>query len=288
MRFEFILIWNHGIKYYDKIIKEINNYDNLKILKIIYKKIENIEQFIDMLYKLDNKSKHHISAKTQYLKNIDKNFILIFIKNMKNINDNEISKDIYNLKWKIRNDYNPIFKDLNYHPHPGAPLKKGITHNHIIHSNDNNEESLYLAKKIGFFYQLKNSDNYKYNLPIHLPIININNKKKINIENLTIGIWNKPSRVLIKKSPHYNFVELISNNKNTNNSEYDIYINNILNSYADIDYSHKPERFKKLINEFDINKYGHIVCSGNNIVDGAHRISILLYKNIKEISAVII
>ena len=287
MRFEFILIWNHGIQYYDKIIHKINSFKNLKIIKTIYQKINNIDNFINILYKLDNKSIQHIKTKTQYLKGLDKNFVLIFIKNTQNIDPNNICEDIYKLKWQLRNEFNPKFKDSNYHPHPSSPLKKGITHNHIIHANDNNRESLYLANQLGFLNQLENSENYKFNIPIHIPIININNVKKVNIEKLIINLWEQKS-IFIKDSPHYNFVELVCNNRNTTNSKYDIYINNILDNFVNIDYSHKQDRFKKLIYEFDINKCGYLICSGNVIKDGSHRASIALYKKINELNVIMI
>ena len=83
----------------------------------------------------------------------------------------------------------------------------------------------------------------------------------------------------VKDSPHYKYV-------NGNKDEYINYMK-LAGIYAGYGLEHGFDIFDNLIKNFDINKKGTIKCISKNgryiIIDGVHRVSILLNKEYTEI-----
>jgi hypothetical protein len=132
----YFLIWPNGMDKKQQILNLIPN-------KIFVKdfEINNLEKFIFKLYV--NENHEHLKYKIDYLKNYKKSKICVCIVEHKSFDVIKIgkkkksktkkSKYIEELKIKIRNLYNPKFDDNNKRI---APLEKGVSHNHIIHSSD--------------------------------------------------------------------------------------------------------------------------------------------------------
>lgn len=284
-----ILIWGHGIEYMDNIINDLQNSIDCQILNIKKNNIDNIDDFINNCYKLEMTDKqNHIIAKTNYLKKVNPIVIHVLIKNYgvkyKNYGSKEFKvitdENLVNWKWKIREKFNP--KQENF---IRKPLSKGISHNHVIHVTDTNEECNELSKYC--LNKLPNTFENNFRtvyIPWHLPII----KNKITIDEKNIndikvkvidaGIIN------IIDSPVYQYI-------NGNKKPYIKYWNN--NKGTKIQDNHSPQNFDKLINNFKPNEYNYndknlIIVSSNLIVlDGHHRISILKHAGINNIKVAI-
>ena len=145
----------------------------------------------------------HIISKTQYLKSVKNQYFHILIKN-NGSNIQQYGEDIYktyadknivNLKWKLREKYNP--KLINVNLQPSKNLSPGISHNHIIHITDTNKECIevcnYLLNKKPKEYLNKKINNIY--IPWHLD--SINQIKKINV-NMMVRIRLQMIQIIIK------------------------------------------------------------------------------------------
>ena len=139
-RFDFYLIWNHGLNFLDDIRNIIKENKYLTIINEFEKDVENIPKFIDKLYALDHQNRLHIKGKTRYLLK-QKTIVHVFI--LKNISKTPL-ESINKTKWEIREKYNPRFDDPKKQPNP--VLAPGITHHHVIHGSDTQEETEHMMK----------------------------------------------------------------------------------------------------------------------------------------------
>tara|TARA_B100000035_G_C21036396_1_gene571188 strand:- start:1398 stop:2798 length:1401 start_codon:yes stop_codon:yes gene_type:complete len=286
-----IIVWGHGIEYILDIINTISNNINCTILNIKRGSINNYENFIENIYKLEMVNSNHIFSKTQYLKSVKNEYFHILIKNngsnIKQYGEGTFKvfadENIVNLKWKLREKYNPKLKDTNLQPSKNLPA--GISHNHIIHITDSNEECIEVCK----FVLNKNPQEFEnkivnnINIPWHLGIPKIMKKININIDKLYIRLSNDPNNYKIINSPHYKYV---CNDRNAYINYYNKYIGIYLQD------NHTPQQFDKLIENFNPNTYNleerRLILINNNfqVYDGVHRLSILKKNNIDNINVI--
>jgi hypothetical protein len=140
----FFIIWEHGLSNIDKVINIIQDTSNITINNI-YDLSMPQSSLLNFLLKLyNNENKQHIIGKNIHLikeKKQNYSMKIIFINN----NDGNYFIDrgtkknitIEYLKRKLRNKFNPKFKDKSKQIYP---LDIGVSHEHIIHSNDTPEE----------------------------------------------------------------------------------------------------------------------------------------------------
>lgn len=140
----FYIIYPEGLNHTEKILEVIrNNFELHKNVDIEINKNEINNFFLNDLYK--NELKQHILAKINYLLNNSLNApfkIKVLIVNDRNetfFNDRgtKKNKNIEMVKRELRNKFNPRFQDINKQI---LPLNKGVSHDHVIHSNDLPEE----------------------------------------------------------------------------------------------------------------------------------------------------
>ena len=186
--FNSIIVWGHGIKYIQDIIHNLMNDIDCHILNIKKFNIDNINNLISKIYKLEMVNSNHIKAKTQYLNSIEKEYIHILIKNygsnLKEYGSGNFKviadENLVNWKWKIRAKYNPKFSNIKKRK---KPLPVGISHNHVIHVTDSNNECEYLSNELlgnkPSFYEDRLFKNIF--IPWHIP-----NPKKIKIDFIDI------------------------------------------------------------------------------------------------------
>ena len=75
-RYDFFLIWGHGLKFSDEIIKMIEDTKEITIKKIFYYKPKSISKFVKQVYSYDYVPFSHLKGKTRYLKkNTSRSFI---------------------------------------------------------------------------------------------------------------------------------------------------------------------------------------------------------------------
>jgi hypothetical protein len=279
--YQSFIIWSNGYKHKHNIINIIRKEIDCRLIYIKKIYYNDIYDYIKLIYKKEINSgiQQHINSKTRYLQELNsKSFYIIIIKkydyNPIIKNNIELDKDIYDIKWIIREMYNPRHSDKNYHI--TSDLSNGISHHHVIHASDNEEESNSITKLI-----LNREINYfddklinKYYFPFHL---NINYKtkffiKSININDLYCNIVDY-GLVNIRDTPHYRYVI----------GDKNIYIDYWEKNMGEkLTQDHSPYNFDNLINNFDPKMYNYntnnlIIIDNNNIVqDGCHRLSILI------------
>jgi hypothetical protein len=294
MNLYYYIIWNHGIKYIQNILSLIRDTDNIKINKII-KINPDFKTFLFEVYKFDRHvSKEHIIKKNKFLlQNNSESFLILVENNKPNIKETNSGK-IYceiidNLKWKIREQFNPRYENKDFNPYPGAnQLSNGIKHEHVIHSCDKSIETFYILKilnlnKLSYYIGNPCKDpNYlvpsrlKPNFNFKIINIDINKLKCTLVDN---QIYN------LEQTPHFKYL-------NNDKTVYQKYI--LDNLGVSLKDDHLPEAYDKLINNFDYNKLINnkkslIICYDNFIIkDGLHRACILKHKNIKQIDVIVL
>jgi hypothetical protein len=151
MRKDLFIIWSHGYDKKKDIIQIIKGVRTLNISHIFDLKMDpKIANFLFNIYK--NENKVHILCKSKYLinfckKNNNYNICAIVLDNsdpqVQLYGDVFKSKIIEELKILIRNNFNPKLLDCNKRI---PPLNTGISHDHVIHSSDTEEEALNIIK----------------------------------------------------------------------------------------------------------------------------------------------
>jgi hypothetical protein len=225
--------------------------------------------------------------------NINNDLLVLNVKKFANTNTHILIKNnsytnyenIVNLKWHLRKKYNPKFNDNSLQP--SKKLPPGISHNHIIHITDSNEECIEVCK----FILDKNPKEFEnkiinnINIPWHLGVPKNMKKMNINIDKLYIRLANDSTNYKIIDSPHYKYV---CNNKIPYINYYSKYIGIYLQD------NHTPQQFDKLIESFNYDTYNFeetrliIINNKFQVCDGSHRISILKKHNINNINVIVI
>ena len=288
-----VVVWGHGIQYITDILNIIMTDIDCDILNITKHEFNNVEQIINKCYKLEMINSSHIMNKTKYLNSVKKEFIFILLKILTPKNkiygtgDFKIIADenMVNCKWKIREKYNPRNVNVNK-----PPLTKGITHEHVIHVTDNNEETTYLTHAFLNKYPKMYEDydlelnNVNIKIPWHIQKPKKAHVKNINIKTLYANIINKKN-CIIEDTPHYKYVT-------GDTKSYSDYYSKYLGKY--LQDNHTTMSFDKLIKNFNIEEYKNqqdrliIINKDNVVIDGLHRLSILKYdNNIENINVVV-
>jgi len=295
MKLYYFIVWNHGIQYIRQILNIIRDTSNMQINKII-KKQPNLNNFLEEVYKFDKHvSREHIFRKNKFLlENPSSEMYLILVENHNENIKQMPSGKIYcenfeNLKWFIRQHFNPRYKDKNFDPYPGAnKLTTGIKHQHIIHSCDVPEETEHILKVLDL-YDL----NYYIRNPCSDPTVHVPSRLKPNFDfsiqlvklnSLKCSLANGDI-INIECTPHYKYLH-------GNKEEYTKYIMDNLG--INIKDDHLPEAYDKLIQTFDYDKLyegkkSYIICYPNmRIKDGLHRACILKKNKVEEIVVMIL
>ncbi len=145
MKYSYILVWPHGIKYKDDILGMIS--DKYKVVYDKSFKIDQLEKFVLSLY--TKESKANIKNKNKFLLKNNKNgeiYLYIFDNHLNDIklyNDIHKSESEWDLKIQIRNAFNPKLPNVKKRI---LPLDKGVSHDHVIHSSDTSEDTEHICK----------------------------------------------------------------------------------------------------------------------------------------------
>ena len=294
---QYFIIWNHGFKYIEQILDIIRDHPQIKIQRIFRRKIDNLDKFINHIYKLDKASYSHIQEKSKYLKKIGNEIYIIFVRDINTEyrykNEHKYSYNITYLKWYIRLLFNPKTKNENINITEeliinGIKSAKNwpsfLTHNHIIHSSDIEEETQLVKKyfnlnKISFSLNGNNYFGVKKTI------------KEINISDIVCNIVDDDCKTIKKwisvvDTPHYKY--LLGNYK----TEYNKYILDNLGKIITCD--NMSGSYDKLIQNFNYGKVienepSYIICTyisklnKYQIVDGIHRCCILIKNKEKKI-----
>jgi hypothetical protein len=289
-RYDCILIWGHGMKYFHEILKEIEQNENFLIVKIVKHIPTSQNKIVREVYSYDYAPFNHLKDKTKYLKKVSKEVCFIFIKN----NDPQEeyfgtgffrhveSKRLKTFKEAVRDIYNPRINGER-------------SHDHVIHATDNQMQTHYLLKYLGYKKGIRIFENENYfNMPYFVKKSNEYIIKKIPINCLYSNIvfgdsWNKYkiSKVKITESPHF---AAAKGNMNDYRDYWNKFIGGPIQAY------NTPEKFQSLISNFNYLAEPHdnsfIVVTKNddyyNILDGNHRAAIHASKGFSTIMSCII
>ena len=281
-----IIIWGHGLPYLNEIMLEIRENSGFNILKIVKHKPRSIKKLVKEVYSFDYAPFWHLKSKTKYLLKTKREVCFIFIENLdpnvdffgKNEFRHPESQSLKKLKELVRLKYNP--RDEN-----------GITHNHIIHATDSEEQTNELLKYLGGKNGILAFDktiNF-INAPHYINKYNIFEIKDVDITNLYCNIiqgdsWYNYSVSLkkINKSPQY--LGLIKDI-----AIYQSYIEKYRGGALREDYNlpkfiSLSKDFKYLASPHE-NSYVLVELIDNKLVviDGLHRACILMKNNCKKI-----
>lgn len=290
-RIDCIIIWGHGMKYFDEILQGIEEHKNFEILKIVKHLPKSQKHLVKEVYSFDYAPFSHLKSKTKYLLKVNKEVCFIFIKNLSPKEDffgvgqfrHVESVSLKEFKEKLRDKFNPYENGVR-------------THNHVIHATDNQTQTHYLLKYLGYrkgisiFIEEKKLFNFPDFITQQTPLSII----KIDYNNIVCNIvvgesWNSYSleEVEVKKSPHF-----LSLSKGTDiyNKYWRKFIGGPIKAY------YSPIKFSLLQTEFEYLKapynqsYVIVQKKGEKylIVDGLHRAALHFYKENSSIIACLI
>ena len=286
-KYDYFLIWGHGLKYKREIINMIRDSGFLEIKLVMFYKVKNMRKFIKKVYSYDYAPFEHLKSKTKYLLNVNPNicFILVLNKNpcVEFVGDGAFRHiecmKIKRIKDEIRDRFNPRESDRR-------------TEDHIIHASDNQSQVNHLLKFLGFadgIRYFERSPNPILSLPYHISSFSSFKIKKISFSQLYCRILkgDKTNFIMeicsLEESPHYKYLTGDVESYQKYLEKYGGYlltddhsIENLEKFFQDSAYLQSPYNSTYiLVEEFYPNKY--------YILDGVHRAAKLLFSQQKEL-----
>ena len=286
-RYDYILIWGNGLHHEDEILEHICSHPDFDVIHVLNHKPKCISAFVKAVYSFDYAPFEHLEEKTQYLLSTTPKVKLIVFKN---INPDEDylgtgafrhleSMTVKSFKEKIRNLYNERKNDRR-------------TENHVIHATDNQKQTDYLLRYLGYkdgLNTIVEHSNKYLGSPWHLSKISKFTIKQVCMDELQCRVitGQKCVTCAVEESPHYK--SLINKN-----DIYKEYLKNYQGQYLKDNYSVK--KFRNMAYDFKYLSSGHefdyilvrkkddkyIVC------DGLHRLSILKSQKIEKLLVAVI
>ena len=285
-RIDYFLIWGHGLKYKEKIIEIIRNTKDIYIIGVHRHIPKNIAKLVKAVYSYDYAPFKHLRSKTKYLLTTKPEVIFIFILNKKPLeyypSENPVFQHVESLKIKklkelIRNRFNARKDDRR-------------TEDHVIHASDNQSQTDYILKYLGFkegISKFKKVVNPIISAPYHLSKIQYFRLKQIKLSNIycSISTGNSTHKLCkIEETPHFRFL-------NNDKKPY-IKYREMVEGFPTVTDSQFPKNFKKFAVEFSyLNKpytssyilVKKLKTKKYQVLDGVHRASILQYKGYDKI-----
>lgn len=298
-RYDFFTIWGNGLAHKDEILDILRNEDSLEIIRIESRKVRNMKKFVFDLYGCDTVPIWHLHAKLKYLFRLEPEILVVFVKNY-NPQEMPVGQEkfrkvqcqyINQIKIRVRNQYNPRHADKNFQI---KPLNKGVSHEHVIHASDYEEQVDYFLKMLGhqrgIQYLHGDSEDLPFEKPYYLQTPETYIYKTIMIEELRASILDDSDSTgvvhhtrQISETPHYRSLNL-------KNDDYRKYLEKFRYTKLTPDYSW--EGLKEL-NELDIDRIksvDRIIVKRESdyyrILDGVHRAAVSLNHNLKHIRCV--
>jgi hypothetical protein len=281
-RYDFFLIWGHGLKYKNEIIELITSEKNFEIVTILKHETKNIKKFVKKVYEHDYVPYFHLKGKTKYLINIPKEVIFIFVKNKDPEETWKLGHGTGHIESEIIVRYKNIIRDKF-----NEKKDDRRTENHVIHASDNEMQVHHLLKYLGYnegVYRFDRHNNKPFEIPHFIEPFEEYKIHEINIDKLVCNtiVDNKHKTIDIVDSPQYRFLEGFEDEYR---SYIDKYQGTKLKAYYDL------EKYKKISNDFDYLSSGYetsfvLVKKVKNkyiVLDGLHRASIVKYQENEKI-----
>ena len=282
-RYDYFLIWGHGMQFQSEIQRIIEAVPEFDIIKELNYNAKNIRKLVKKIYSYDYAPLHHLKSKTKYLKNTPPRVKFIFIKNNFPIENHYGNGRFFHIecdrikitKEKIRNEFNERKHDRR-------------TEDHVVHASDNESQTDYILKYLGYKTGTKTFDRNQdkiINAPHRLKIPNNYSVENINMDLLLCSIIeNDQTKVVpIEESPQFK-----------GGKYYEDYL--LINNGIHLQDGYSISKFKKLTKQLDYlkNEYStdYIITKRLNekflILDGLHRAAIQKKNGMEAIKIVII
>jgi hypothetical protein len=281
-RYDYILIWGNGLQYGDEIVQHIRAHPDFDVIHILTHKPKSISVFVKAVYSFDYAPFWHLEAKTQYLLSTAPEVKLVVFKNNNPdedyLGEGEFrhleSMTIKRFKDKLRDLYNERKNDRR-------------SENHVIHATDNQKQTDYILKYLGYENGLKTILDYSNDYlksPWHLGDISRFTLEQVDINDIRCRLISKGKSITaqVEDSPHYNTLV-------NNNNCYGDYVNQHQGVFL-LD-NHSVAKFKELADKFEYLSEGHgddyiLVIKENGIYivcDGLHRLAILKFQKAEKL-----
>ncbi|EIB6348713.1 hypothetical protein K9D67_004749, partial [Vibrio parahaemolyticus] len=280
-RLDTIIVWGHGLSHLNSIVKMIRDTEYFEIIRFIKHKPKSMKKFVNQVYSYDYAPLVHLKSKIKYLEKVEPCLMCIVIKNKSPMVDilgegnfrHKESLRLKNLKTKIREEFNPY-------------IDGNMTHDHIIHATDNEEQTYHILNAIGVenisdYYQ----DNY-FSIPFFVGKLNSYKILEINIEELYCGqVKGDEFNYIVTNVPLSDSVQYQALVSKDARKKYSNYIEKYRGTAIKAD--HDLLRYLELSNDFlylsagNETKFVTVKRNEKNqyvIVDGLHRASIHLYQ----------
>lgn len=291
IRYDYFLVWGHGVEHLDGIIGMIRIHPALKIVKILNHMCLAVDHLVHAVYSFDYAPFEHLKAKTEYLKRTPREVYFIFVENRCPEEDyfgegpyrHIESRTIKRLKEEIRNLYN-------------GQVDGRRSEDHMIHASDNELQTHHILRYLGFpGVQMFGKKHLALDAPYHLPEIAHFSVRDIPVSSLQCRIvagdrdLYVPRRVAgIEQTPHYRALQ-------GDLDAYRTYLGRFLGQALTDD--HTLEGFLRLKDSF---RYlsapfqsSYVIveeCESEKFVllDGVHRAAILKYQGVTHFHVAVI
>ena len=290
-RYDSIIIWGHGLSHLNEILTMIRNVDTFEIARIVKYKPSNMKKFIRKVYSYDYAPLAHLKSKIKYLESVEPSLVCIVIHNhLPNVDilgegsfRHKESLTLKQLKTDIREKFNPY-------------VNGKMTHDHIIHATDNEEQTHHILKAIG---DIDIKSYYKtnlYSVPFFLGEKTSYEIKEVDFDQLLCGQADGDSdsdsfkiiQMPVEQSVQY---KALHNGRDEYQNYINKYLGTALKSEHSIDkYLQLEDQFKYLATGHD-NSFVTVKKTDQEkylIMDGLHRAALHLSQNFKKIKVCII
>lgn len=279
-RYDSIIIWGHGLQYKDDILDMVRETDGFEIVRIVKHKPKNMKRFVNQVYSYDYAPLAHLKSKIKYLQSVEPCLLCVIVKNK--LPDIDIlgegkfrhreSLKLKQLKTEIRERFNPYENGV-------------MTHDHVIHATDNEEQTFHILRAIGDIDISKYYTKNLYSLPFFLGKQDKYSIVELDFEQLLCGQASGDSDSFA--ITHFPIEDSVQYKALSDGSEaYKQYVSKYLGTALKSDYN--VDKFLSLTDDFKYlstgfeNSYVTVRQIKENkylIVDGLHRASIHLFQS---------
>jgi len=288
-RYDHFIIWGNGLEYTEEILDIIREQDDLEIIRIERRTVQNMEKFVFDLYACDTVPINHLRAKLRYLFDVSPEVIIVFVKN----HAPEEQPTGQGAFRKVQCQYiNQIKRGIREKFNPRKNGKR--TEEHAIHASDFEEQVDYLLKLLGhpegIRYLEDSGAGLPFRIPYQIPHPTTYTFRRLPITELRASILQQHANGDVNKSllpvaetPHY--LSLIGSP-----NFYIDYLKQFRYTY--LTENHTLERLlqlSRLTNEQVYNFDPILVKASDNgfrILDGVHRAAVTLYHGFEKIRCV--
>lgn len=286
-RYDYFLIWGHGLRYKDAILDIIRNREHMTIVKLVKHKPKNVRRLVRAVYSYDYAPFYHLKEKTLYLMTTVPEVLFVFVHNTDVREINQGRGDFKHIECeRIKSIKEEIRDKLNIRKDDKR------TEDHVVHASDNESQVGYILKYLGFktgVRLFKNVPNPILSLPYYIPKFDKFTIRCVNSSQLYCNILRgteesfETEPIQIEQTPQ--FACLTGDTK-----AYEDYLSKFMGGQLSCDYSverlikwsrdltylQRPYTTSSYIftKEFKPNEY--------LILDGVHRASILRFRGINK------